>query len=257
MAMNIGEYLKRLNYSDPIGTDIETLRGLQIAHMKNIPFENLDISLGRNIELTDNALWDKLIRHKRGGFCYELNGLFAWLLKQIGFQVTYLNARDYKEESDSFGIDFDHLTLLVKTPGTSSRWLVDVGWGDSFTQPLDIDDPSEQKQELRGYRVEPFKHGYQLWQRNFDGALERQYYFDLEPHLFPKDYLETCRYHQTSPSSIFTQRSIITRLTENGRVSLDNNKLTITSNGNKTTREVNEFERPGLIKQYFDFTISG
>ena len=118
--MNTGDYLKRLNYLEPVHADIETLRGLQIAHLKNIPFENLDIGLGRKIELNENALWNKLIIHKRGGFCYELNGLFAWLLKQIGYQVTYLNARDYHEEDDSFGIDFDHLALLVNIPNEST-----------------------------------------------------------------------------------------------------------------------------------------
>jgi N-hydroxyarylamine O-acetyltransferase len=118
--MNIGDYLKRLNYLRPVHTDFETLKRLQIAHLQNIPFENLDIGLGRKIELNENALWNKLITHKRGGFCYELNGLFAWLLKQIGYQVIYLNARDYHEEDDSFGIDFDHLALLVNIPNLTA-----------------------------------------------------------------------------------------------------------------------------------------
>ncbi len=253
--MNIGGYLKRLNYSKPVHTDIETLRGLQIAHLQNIPFENLDIGLGRKIELSENALWDKLILHKRGGFCYELNGLFAWLLNQIGFEVTYLNARDYHEEDDTFGIDFDHLTLMVNIPNESTRWLADVGWGDTFTKPLNIDDSNEQIQGLRGYWVEPFRSGYQIWQRNYNGSRERHYFFDLTSHRFPNDYLNACQYQQTSPKSFFTQRSIISLLTEDGRVSLDNNKLIITSNGNKATREVKEEERSSLLKEYFGVTV--
>ena len=253
--MNIGDYFKRLNYLEPVHPDIETLNRLQTAHLQNIPFENLDIGLGRKIELNENALWDKLITHKRGGFCYELNGLFAWLLKQIGYQVTYLNARDYHEEDDSFGIDFDHLALLVNIPNMPVSWLVDVGWGDTFTQPLNINDPAERVQGLRGYWVEPFRNGYQIWQRNYDGTRERHYFFDLTPHHFPDEYLNTCLYHQTSPKSIFTQRSIISRLTEDGRVSLDNEKLIITSNGNRITRKVKESERASLLKEYFGVTI--
>ena len=253
--MNISDYLKRLNYLEPVHTDIETLNRLQTAHLQNIPFENLDIGLGRKIELNENALWNKLIIHKRGGFCYELNGLFAWLLKQIGYQVAYLNARDYHEEDDSFGIDFDHLALLINIPNVTTSWLVDVGWGDTFTQPLNINDPTEQVQGLRGYWVEPFRNGYQIWQRNYDGTHERQYFFDLTPHHFPDEYLNTCLYHQTSPKSIFTQRSIISRLTEDGRVSLDNEKLIITSNGNRTIQVVKESERASLLKEYFGVIV--
>jgi len=253
--MNIGDYLKRLKYSKPARADLETLRGLQLAHLQNIPFENLDIGLGRKIELNESALWDKVITQKRGGFCYELNGLFARLLQQIGFEVTYLNARDYHEGIDTFGIDFDHLALMVTMPNKSTRWLTDVGFGDTFTQPLNIDDSPEQVQGLRGYLVEPFRNGYQIWQRNYDGSRERQYFFDLSSHHFPDEYLETCQYHQTSPKSIFTQNRIISRLTEDGRVSLDNDKLIITSNGKRSTQEVKEDERTSLLKKYFDVAL--
>jgi N-hydroxyarylamine O-acetyltransferase len=253
--MNISDYLKRLGYPKSIRADIETLRGLQIAHLQNIPFENLDIGLGRKIELNESALWDKVINRKRGGFCYELNGMFAWLLKQIGFQITYLNARNYLEKDDTFGIDFDHLALMVTIPTKSARWLADVGFGDTFTQPLNIDDPNEQIQSLRGYWVEPFRNGYQIWQRNYDGSRDRHYFFDQSPHRFPDEYLGTCQYHQTSPKSIFTQKQIISRLTEDGRVSLDNDKLIITSNGKRSTQEVNEGERTFLLKKYFDVML--
>ncbi len=249
--MNIRNYLNRVNYSKPIRADLETLFGLQVAHLQNIPFENLDIRLGRKIDLNEFALWDKMIIHKRGGFCYELNGLFAWLLKQIGFQVAYLNARDYHEEDQTFGIDFDHLTLMVNVPNESTRWLVDVGWGDTFTHPLNIDDPHEQVQGLRGYWVEPFRNGYQIWQRNYDGSRERHYFFDLLPHRFPDEYLEACTYHQSSPKSIFTQNKIISRLTEDGRISLDNDKLIITSNGKRAAQGVTEDEQTTLLKKYF------
>ena len=177
------------------------------------------------------------------------------MLKQIGYQVTYLNARDHHEEDDTFGINFDHLALLVNIPNESTRWLADVGWGDTFSQPLNIDDSTEQVQGLRGYWVEPFRNGYQIWQRNYDGTRERHYFFELTPHHFPDEYLNTCQYHQTSPKSFFTQKRIISRLTEDGRVSLDNDKLIITSNGKRSVQEVEEDERTSLLKKYFDVTL--
>ncbi len=254
--MNINEYLTRIAYTQPVGINYQTLSGLQLAHMRTVPFENLDIGLRRKIELSEQALWQKIILQKRGGFCYELNGLFAWLLKEIGFEVRYLNARDYHEENDTFRIDFDHLVLMVLAPNESTRWLVDVGWGDTFTQPLDIDQEGWQEQGPRAYRLEPFKGGYQLWQRGFDGKLERQYYFDLTAHSFPSEYEATCHYHQTSPESIFTQKRIISRLIPDGRISLDNGNVTVTNNGERAKRPLaNEGEFNALLKEQFGVTL--
>jgi len=254
--MNRIAYLERIHYSDAIKPDIRTLGKLQLAHMQSVPFENLDIGLHRTIEIYEQAIWNKLIVNKRGGFCYELNGLFAWLLKQIGFGVTYLNARDYHEADNTFGIDFDHLVLMVHIPNASTRWLVDVGWGDTFTQPLNIDTTEWQQQGLRSYRLEPFRDGYQLWQMGDGDKIERQYYFDLTPHQFPTEYEAACQYHQTSPQSIFTRNRIISRLTANGRISLDNDRVIITTTGKREeTLLQSEEEFHELLKKHFDIVL--
>jgi len=254
--MDTATYLRRIGYLRPVRPDVKTLHELQPAHMLTVPFENLDIGLKRPIRLDRQALWDKIVVQRRGGFCYEVNGLFAWLLEQIGFNVTYLNARDYHEDDDSFGIDFDHLTLLVQVPHESTRWLVDVGWGDSFTRPLDIDTTEWQEQGLRAYQLQPFRNGYQLWQRGFNGKTERQYFFDLTAHQFPAEYEPACLYHQTSPDSIFTRKQIISRLTEDGRISLDSGRLIITRNGERSERPLeNEEEYRVLLQQYFEITL--
>jgi N-hydroxyarylamine O-acetyltransferase len=254
--MDIHLYLARIGFSGKVTPNTETLKQLQTAHMQAVPFENLDIALGRTIQLDQNSLWDKIVTRKRGGFCYEVNGLFADLLKEIGFEVTYLNARDFHEEDNSFGIDFDHLTLMVKVPGESTQWLVDVGWGDTFTQPLNINDPYEQVQGLRGYWIEPFQGGFQLWQRGYEGKRERQYYFDLQSHHFPTEYEDTCSYHQISPLSPFTKNRIITLATAHGRVTLDNDSLKITENGTRTVTAVTEEERPVLLEKYFGVILN-
>jgi N-hydroxyarylamine O-acetyltransferase len=255
-AMDVARYLERIHYTDPVKPDVETLYRLQLVHMKAVPFENLDIGLKRPIKIDKESIWEKLIIQKRGGFCYELNGLFAWLLQRIGFVVTYLNARDYHETDDSFGIDFDHLALLVGIPDKSTRWLVDVGWGDTFTQPLDIDNTDWQEQGLRAYKIEPFRGGYQLWQRGYNGKIESQYYFDPSAHQFPAEYETTCRYHQTSPQSIFTRNRIVSRLTDNGRISLDNNRVILTVNGQRSERPLqDEAEFHALLLEHFDITL--
>ncbi len=249
--MNIQDYLSRIGFDKAPDLSAETLHALQLAHMKTVPFENLDISLGRKIRLDVESLWDKIIIKKRGGFCYELNGLFAWLLKEIGFEVAYLNARIYNQKDNSFGIDFDHLVLLVKIPNERTRWLADAGFGDSFTQPLKIDDTNWQEQGLRSYRLEPFQNGYQLWQKGVGGKTDRQYYFDAAAHNFPLEYEAACVYHQTSPNSIFTKNRIISRVIEDGRISLNDGELIVTRNGEKTRSPIHEEERVYLLKEHF------
>src|SRR6266540_1014405 len=249
--MDIQTYLARIQYFTPIRPDVQTLQGLHLAHMQNVPFENLDIGLKRPILLTEEALWNKIVLQKRGGFCYELNGLFAWLLKEIGFDVTYLNARVYNREGE-LGIDFDHLALLVNAPNETTRWLADVGFGDSFNLPLSFEERGEKVQGLRSYRIEQIIDGYVTWQKNYAGSWERQYFFDLQPRKFPTDYEPACSYHQTSPESSFTRGSIISRAMPDGRVSLEAGRLILTRNGQRSERFLaNEAEYQALLKEYF------
>jgi N-hydroxyarylamine O-acetyltransferase len=248
-------YLARIGYSAPINPDAQTLRGLHRAHMFSVPFENLDIGLRRPIRLTEEALWEKIILQKRGGFCYELNGMFAWLLKQLGFDVTYLNARVYNRQGQ-LGIDFDHLALLVEIPKQSGRWLVDVGFGDSFTEPLNFEERDVQIQGLRAYRLEQAPDGFVTWQKNYDGTWERHYFFDLHPHKFPEAYESACLYHQTSPNSSFTRGSIISWATPEGRVSLEDGRLILTKNGERSERPIeNKGEYQKLLSLYFGTTL--
>lgn len=253
--MDISAYLERIGYARPLKPDDQTLRGLQRAHMLHVPFENLDIGLKRPIRLHEEALWQKLIVQRRGGFCYELNGLFARLLQEIGFQVTYLNARVYSPDGE-LGIDFDHLALLVGVPGQSGRWLADVGFGDSFDEPLNFEARGEQVQGLRAYRLEETPDGYVTWQRNYDGSWERHYFFDLTPHSFPSDYEAACLYHQTSPRSSFVRGSIISRATPEGRVSLEAGRLILTKNGQRQERLIeNREDYLALLHEYFGIVL--
>lgn len=253
--MDITAYLKRIRYSGPVSPDVQSLHGLQRAHLLHVPFENLDIGLKRPIRLEEQALWDKIIIQRRGGFCYELNGLFSRLLAEIGFEVTHLNARVYNREGN-LGIDFDHLALLVRIPGETGCWLADVGFGDSFNEPLYFDGPEVQEQGLRAYRLEHKQDGYLTWQRNYDGSWERQYFFDLEPHKYPEEYISACNYHQTSPLSSFTRGSLISRATPEGRVSLEDGWLILTRNGKRTERAVtSKSQYHALLEQYFGITL--
>ena len=253
--MEPATYLTRIQYSEPTKPDVQTLHRLQLAHLLAVPFENLDIGRKRPIRLDLECLWQKIVVQRRGGFCYELNGMFAWLLKQLGYEVTYLNARVFNRQGE-LGIDFDHLALLVRVPGESTRWLVDVGFGDSFNEPLNFEERGAQIQGLRAYRIEETSDGYITWQKNYDGSWDRQYFFDVQPHQFPEDYEPGCLYHQTSPRSSFTRSSIISRATPDGRVSLEDGRLILTQKGQRSERLLQDKDEYNLLlKQYFDITF--
>lgn len=251
--MNIEAYLERINYRGSLRPTAETLRGLQVAHLLTVPFENLSIHRQEPIVLETEALFGKIVERRRGGFCYEANGLFAALLSGLDFQVKMLAAEVAKSDG-SFGPNFDHMTLMVTL---EQRWLADVGFGDSFREPLLLDERGEQAQGERRYKIVADKSKLLLKQREKIGEWKSQYQFTLQPYEFA-DYAEMCRYHQTSTQSHFTQKRICSRATENGRVSLSEMRLIITSeNGERDERVLeSQEEYAAALREHFGIHLS-
>jgi N-hydroxyarylamine O-acetyltransferase len=251
MSLDTTAYLNRIKHSGTVTPSPETLRALQLAHLLSVPFENLSIHAGQPIVLNDAALFDKIIVRRRGGFCYELNGLFAGLLRQLGFDVQMLSASVANSEG-VWGPDFDHMTLMVTL---EDRWLVDVGFGDSFIEPLRLDQQTEQVQGNRSYRLDSENDTLTLLQRIADGDWKPQYRFTLVPHVY-KDYEEMCHYQQTSPESHFTQRVICSRLTPEGRITISDKRLITTSGDRRDERDVSDEEMPGVLQERFGIRMT-
>ncbi len=231
--MNIDTYLQRINYNGPHEPTAETLRRLQLAHLLAVPFENLSIHYGEPIVLDDEALFQKIVVRKRGGFCYEDNGLFAALLRELGFKVSML-AAGVANPAGEFGPPFDHMALMVEL---EQRWLVDVGFGDSFLEPLLLDEPGEQVQGDRRFRIDRYESDNLVLLKNEGEGWQPQYRFNLQPHNY-SDYAEMCQYHQTSPDSHFTKARICSRATKNGRITLSDMRLiTTTGIGAQSVKE--------------------
>jgi N-hydroxyarylamine O-acetyltransferase len=248
--VNIAAYLDRINYHGPLAPTAGTLRDLQVSHLLTVPFENLSIHAKQPIVLDDNALFEKIVKRRRGGFCYEANGLFTALLRALGFDVKMLSAGVAKA-AEEFGPDFDHMALMVTL---DERWLVDVGFGDSFREPLLIDERGVQLQGERTYRIDSDGTHSILMQRDNGegGEWEAQYRFTLQPYEY-SDYEEMCRYHQTSAQSHFTRGRICSRATPDGRVTLSEMRLIITRNGERQERALkNEEEYAAVLREYFD-----
>jgi len=229
--MNIDTYLARINYNGSRDVNAETLRALQAAHLLSVPFENLSIHAGEPIVLNEDALYTKIVDQRRGGFCYECNGLFAGLLRALGFDVAMLAAGVARADG-TFGPIFDHMALMVTL---NERWLVDVGFGDSFLEPLLLDTRSDQVQGTRSFRLVDADDHVVLMRRNDGEDWQAQYRFTLQSYTFP-DYEEMCRYHQTSPDSHFTKNLVCSRVTPEGRITLSDMRF-ITSSGPQRLRD--------------------
>lgn len=250
--MNVPAYLRRIFYSGPRAPSLETLRALHYAHLLAVPFENLDIHLGRPIVLDEERFFDKIVKDRRGGFCYELNGLFAALLRELGFRVTLLSAR-VPEKENVPGPEFDHMTVRVDL---ESPWLADVGFGDSFVEPLPLLTNAQQFQRDAFYSlaVEQERWLALRW-RYSESEWKTLYDFTLIPRQLA-EFAGMCRHHQTSSQSSFTQKRIISRLTPEGRVTLTNLRLIITHNRRREEREVaSEEEYASLLAEHFGIRL--
>lgn len=252
--MDVDAYLQRINYHGPRSPTAETLRQLQLAHLLAVPFENLSIHSGQPIILEDEALFEKIVRQRRGGFCYELNGLFAALLRSLGFSVDMLSAGVANKEG-TFGPDFDHMLLLVRL---EERWLADVGFGDSFLEPLLLDSRDEQIQGERAYQIVAQGDHLVMRQREAHGDWKNQYRFTLQAYSYA-DYAEMCRFHQTSPQSHFTQGRLCSRATPEGRITVSGMRF-ITSTGSGERQErllANEEEYADSLREHFGIALAG
>ena len=132
--MDVTRFLQRLRYQGSRAPTLQTLRALQRAFLLSVPFENLDIHLGREIRLEPQALYDKIVGRRRGGFCYECNGLFRELLRALGFEAEFLSAR--MSLHGRLGPEFDHIVLRV---AFDRDYVVDVGNGQSCREPLPVE----------------------------------------------------------------------------------------------------------------------
>jgi N-hydroxyarylamine O-acetyltransferase len=245
--MDTASYLARIAFTGPVPPTADTLRLLHLAHLYNIPFENLDISLGREIVCDEHRFFHKVITRRRGGFCYELNGAFAALLRALEFKVTLLSARVCREDGGA-SPEFDHLALLVDL---EEPWLADVGFGDSFLQPLRLIPEIEQEQEIGCFRIVAVENTRIVQRRIQDGTWKSQYQFTLQPRSL-SEFADRCHFQQTSPDSHFTRQRICTLPTAEGRITLSDLKLIRTMRaGREESMLKNEDEWRAALERYF------
>jgi len=253
-ALDTSAYLQRIGYQGATALDLKTLRNLHQTHLLRVPFENLSIHWHEEISLEPENLFDKIVTRQRGGFCYELNGLFALLLEALGFKVSRLSA-GVKNSKGLFSPDFDHLALRVEVGG--GQWLVDVGFGDSFQYPLRLESSVVQPESYREYRLEAEEAYTILLKKGIDANWEAQYRFRGEAYRL-EDFTAGCHFHATSVESPFTHKTICSRLTSTGRITLSEMRLIETNGSRRTERELSgEAEFMAVLQDRFGIYQNG
>jgi len=250
-SVQVDAYLRRLGAGYPEEPTVASLRALHLRHLRTVPFENLSVHLGEEIVLEEQRLWDKVVGRGRGGFCYELNGLFGALLTALGYEVTPLAARVYGD-GDRLGIPYDHMALLVRT-ADGGDWLADVGFGAHSHGPLAFAerggqvDPGgtfrvvEAGPDAAGARGGPGGPGEAGPAADLDVLRDgkRVYRVEARPRVLD-DFVSGAWWHSTSPRSHFLRSPVCSRLTEDGgRITLSGRRLTTTAaDGGRQEREL-------------------
>ena len=253
--MNLDAYLARIRYEGARTVAAATLEALQRAHLLAVPFENLSIMWGEPIELDDREHYEKIVERRRGGFCYEQNGLFAWALGEIGFRVSRLGAAVWAERDGvaSFGDPASHLLLKVEL---DEPWIADVGFGENFRAPLRMIDGLVQDEAPRAFRLALGPDGsddaWTLSTRDAQGRWTTDYRFADVAR--PIGYFERmCRFHQNSPLSPFTQKRLCSLAQPAGRLTWSGNEWIVSGlDGSRSVTPISdEEEARRRLKEHF------
>ncbi len=241
--MEIGKYLEKIAVAAGDATaDLDGLRLLQRSHLLSVPFENLDIHWRRPIVLDPEKFFAKIVARRRGGFCYELNGMFNELLRAIGFRTRLVSAR-VSDRHGGFGPEFDHLAIIV-TIG-EREFLTDVGFGDFAAEPLSLVPDVEQEDTNGVYVIQRDGAGsFEVVKKSTDG-FDSEYVFGLDGRDL-SEFSDMCEFHQTSPDSHFTRGKLCSIMTVDGRKTLTDSKYIVSAAGARTETDV---ETPAMFDE--------
>jgi N-hydroxyarylamine O-acetyltransferase len=248
--VDLKRYCARTGYAGPFEPTLQVLSALAERHISAIPYENIDVLLNRGIDISSEAVDKKLIEQKRGGYCFEQNGLFKRVLVAIGFQVELLAARVlWRAQQDTPPRPRTHAVLRVTLDG--EQWLVDVGFGGCVpTAPLRQWQTTPQILHREAFRVVPHGGAFTV-QTQLNDAWRSLYELSPEP-LLDVDYLPMNWFASTHPSSHFLKDLMVARATRDARYALLNGRFTIRQrDGSEQQRQLGADELEAVLADTF------
>ncbi|MGN6651627.1 arylamine N-acetyltransferase family protein [Trinickia sp.] len=250
---SLTDYLHRIDYTGTPKADIETVERMMRRHLFSVPFENLDVQAGKIVSLVPEDIVEKIVGRKRGGYCYEVNGLFAMALEALGIPYQFVAARPmfYPARRPR-----THMALVL-TLG-DERWLCDLGFGSyGIRAPMRLDALDiEIAQDDDTFMMTLGDDGFYVLRAKVDGQWTNQYAFDLSPQewvdFVPANYLNS-----THPEAIFVRMTVAVLMTEAGRKILGGDSLKIVEHGRTEKRTVAPNELAGILAREFGLTMPG
>jgi len=249
-SLDITPFLERIEYQGSTEANLETLQALQRAFLLTVPFENLDIHFDEKIGLSFVEFYDKIVNYRRGGISYECNGLFYAMLSALGYEVQLLSARIVL--GAQLSPEFDHMVLLVKL---DQDYLVDVGNGQSCSEPMAINSIDEYFSEKGSYRLGIHEGDHALFYKFGTADWQPRFVFSLEPRALI-DFAPMFRFHQSSEDSVFTLGQLVTLMTATGRITLNGmNLITVDGDSVEQRQLSSQDECFECLKTYFDIDL--
>lgn len=230
---DLAGYLARIGFEGEPGADLPTLRAIHRAHAETIPYENLDVQLGRPVSRAATSAYQKIVERRRGGWCYEMNGLLSWALEEIGFKVTRLAGGVHRETLGDMVVG-NHLVILVEL---GEIWLADVGFGDGLIEPVLLREGEFRVGPL-DCRLEIVDGGWWRYNNDPSGSAPS---FDFHLEVGDEALLENnCRFLQTDPASPFVQNAVVQRWRGGEHFSLRGRVLSQVSDRGKQTQVIED-----------------
>lgn len=248
---NLPDYFKRIGYSGKPAKNIETLRSLMRCQLFSVPFENLDVQAGKVVSMVPEEIVEKLVYRQRGGYCYEVNGLFAMALQALGFEYQLVAARPmfYPVRRPK-----THMAIVVQLE--QQAWLCDLGFGSyGIRAPMALDVLNKEViQDNDGFMLTETSPGAFLLKAKVDEAWQPQFAFDLIPweflDFYPANYMNS-----THPEAIFVQKLLVVLHTHAGRHILFGNTLKTIAHGVVEKRVLSAEERCNTLKAVFGLSL--
>lgn len=241
------EYFDRIGYRGDAKADIATVTGMMRCQLFSVPFENLDVQAGKIVSLEPEEIVDKIIVRNRGGYCFEVNGLFAMALQALGIPYQFVAARPmiYPVRKPR-----THMAIVVKADG--EKWLCDLGFGSyGIRAPLRLDLlDAEIKQDFDTFKLSKTNEHEYLLQALVEGKWSDQFAFDLSPQEWV-DFAPANYFSSTHPDAIFVQKILVILHNPNGREILFGDMLKTMTEGRVEKHSIRPEDKESILRSKF------
>jgi len=243
------DYFQRIGYAGEARADLATVSALMRHQLQTVPFENLDVQAGKVISLVPEDIVDKIVHRRRGGYCYEVNGLFAMALTALGVSYRFVGCRPMTYPMRR---PRTHMALLAMLDG--EEWLCDVGFGSyGMRGPMRLHDANEIRQDHDTFQLSPMAGGEFVLKAWVEGQWADQYGFDLG-HQEWVDFLPANWLNSTHPETLFVKHLIVMRQTPEGRAILMDDRLKMVERGETSVQHLAPGERAEVLRQVFSLS---